>query len=226
MFRTLVQAINAVLVLFAAGVVGFAGWLFATDRIDGSRLRAIAETIERVPSDRPVMFPSEQVVTRAGETATASGVSSDERIESLHESQLHTAWASQRLERQADVLREELRRTRDELNREREIFEKERSQWEESRSAAAARDADAAFQQVIQLLQSMPPRDASAHVREIARKRGPEAAARYLAAMQPFPAAEIMRWLGSADDDLAAELIEAMQTPGSPHETSEPDRSP
>lgn len=231
MTRWLRAAITALAVLAVANLVGFAallGWLFATERMDGTRFGEIRRIIgtpiseareleeRRAAAEREEAERAIERVRLALPPRTASE-RAGEIDRSLDEAQLRRRM----VEEEARLLGRSLDERAAQLRESQMAFDRSQEERRASTEAEQALLRDAQFRKTIALLDAAPPAQTKEWMLELMRSGRREDAVRYLDGMSKFAAGRVLRELKSAEETaLAADLIQSMT-----HRTSSRDGS-
>jgi len=217
--------LKLVIVLAAAhllAVAGFFGWLAASGRIDAARLERLRELFAK-----PVAVEAKE--RREAEAKAAEAATDAELMQRLRELPLASADRSEtgsRAEERIELglrafedktrrLREELRKDGENLEQQIRGFEERKAAWEASIAADKERETDEQFRKAVRLVESMPPKQARAWIRELVKSGKTETAVAYLDAMTGAKASNLLKsFKGDDETKVATELLERLRMLG------------
>lgn len=203
-------------------VAGFAGWLFATGRIDAERLSQLRALFEK-PVSVAAAERAEQESKLAAEAADADAM---RRLRELPLASAERADTGSRASERIDVglraFEDTTRRLRDELQKDNgtleqriQAFEKRQKDWEQSIAADKRRATDEQFRKAVKNLESLPPKQAREVVLELVRSNRMDTAVGYLDAMSSSKASNLLKSFKSEDETkVATELLERLRMLG------------
>lgn len=214
MIKKMWNVISALALANLLALIGFSGWLYASDRIDADRLETIRETLS-TPAGEQTDDDKADSAAETEEQAEADGqaspVSSAERLATQQNLQ---AVAQQRVERSRRAV-EDLRRTLEKewrkLDEAIAEFEKRKKAFEEMRKRIEQVEGDEQFKKTLRLYESVPPDEAAAMLRTLHEQGQTDRVVAYLDAMQTRNASKILEEFGP---ELAADLLERLRTHG------------
>jgi len=228
MWRTFLSGLNAVAMIHVIAFIAFVGWLAGSGRLDLERFKAIGHMLELLPdSGEQAMLAS--VAAPANPSAEASEAEalpappSAFQVKELERRQQRDIEWSQRITEEAAVLRRQLLDAQADLAAERAAFEEERSLWQAQREQTSKADSDAQFRRVVKLLEDMPARQSKDYLVHLVRTGGLDEAVRYLNAMKPFSASEVLRLFRPEEQQMAADLLQGMTSLGEASGASDTD---
>jgi len=209
-------------------VFGFAGWLFASGRVNGERLERARELFSPTIAD--------EAAGRAEvEAKTAEQVKLAEDQKKLLEMPMprtEQIVASERFQQRAALavrgLQDEQRRLVEDLssrergvtNRE-EALTKRQSEWEKSIAEEKERQTKDQFRKAVRLLEAAPPKQGKEWILELVRSGSEEQAVAYLDAMNPAKSAALLKaFKGEGEPKVATDLLERLRKLGLESEIS------
>ncbi|MEM8835409.1 MAG: hypothetical protein AAGD00_06275 [Planctomycetota bacterium] len=221
MLRALWAIISVLAVANLLAILGFAGWLTASGRLDPDRVERLrvmlAETTdeERDRLDDEVTQAVEQAeLDKAAARVGTLPLPAEDRIRTGDRIEEVARQRYQRLERETNDLFASLRRERQELDQIREEFQAERDAWQAMREAVEARQSSEQFQKAVSLLGSVKADQAKAMLTSIITGGDVDQAVAYVNAMEPRAASKVLASFEKDDPNLAAELLERVRLLG------------
>lgn len=220
--KTLWSATAFIAVVNLLAILGGIGFLAATDRLDGDRVRevravlaptraeaaaakaeaeaaAAAEEAAELAAERRANPPLSPEATLAERTRDGA---SDRRLVNL-------------VRQESRERREELLALRAEIDRERQDFEAEKAAWEARRADDADALADAQFQKTVRLFGAMKPKDVRARIVAMDGRGERDVAVRILDALAIRQAAKVLAEFKSEEEArLASDLLTGLRELG------------
>ena len=176
-------------------VVGFVGWLVATDRVNRERL-------ERV---REIFHPT----IAAEKTAIAEQIVSAERF------QQRAALAVRSLQDEQRRLLEDLSSRERGVTEREEALAKRQTDWETSISEEKERQTKDQFRKAVRLLESAPAKQGKEWILELVKSNREDQAVAYLDAMNPAKSAGLLKaFKGEGEAKVATDLLERLRQLG------------
>lgn len=187
--RRLLTAFSVLAIINLLGIVGAAGWLVATQRLNKERLDAVREILHQTIPEEEAAKEAEAKAAQEANALDAEqrndpiGLDTSEPLpsnppvpaEQLVAMQRDDAQANefraQRAEREGSVLSQTTTQVFRQLDRERKEFEAERDRFERRKAGIAAMQGDEQFQAALSVLTSVKPADAQAMLQEIIEGR-------------------------------------------------------
>ncbi|MFN0011076.1 MAG: hypothetical protein ACKVS8_05455 [Phycisphaerales bacterium] len=233
---------NIVAVLAIAnvlGVLGFAAWLKATDRLSMERLAKVREMLTPTIAQDAAKAEEMKLAAEAGEKkaqeeARLSGPpeSAVERIDRQRQMDDATMQTVLRARREIEDLRRQLLEDREKLDKEWASLGADQAKWQANRQEQAKELSGKQFKQALTTLESQKPKDAQQllkllHNEQAVPVRGATPAAgglpgqagasqavAYLAALQDRTRGKILAEWVKDDPKVAAELLEHLRLRG------------
>lgn len=238
--KRLMTAFSVLAIINLLGILGAAGWLVATKRLNKDRLDAVREILhEPISADD----------TSDGEDAeaqpkleTEDGIPVDgtadplpdnpplpaEQLVSLQQEFDQAAeFRAQRFEREGTVLTQTSTLVFRQLDRERKEFEDERDRFEQRQAGIAAMRGNEQFQAALSVLSAVKPADAQSMLQEIIDGRagalsvddpadlsGMDRAVAYLDELDERIRGKVMAEFVKESPTVAADLLERLRTYG------------
>lgn len=221
MLRAMWAIISVMAVANLLAILGFAGWLTASGRLDSERVERLrvmlAETTdeERDRLDEEVADAAEQAeIDRAAARVGTLPLPSEDKIRTGDRIEEVARQRFQRLERETNDLFASLRRERQELDQIREEFEAERDAWQVMRDEVEERESSEQFRKAVSLLGSVKADQAKAMLISIINGGEIDQAVAYINALEARAASKVLASFEKDDPNLAAELLERVRLLG------------
>lgn len=221
MIRSLWLIVSTIAVANLLALVGFAGWLIASDRLDLDRAESIREMIAPTIAAEAEREREEQAELdaereRLEEQGRLGGIpiSASDRLNILREVDEVSRQRFERMERETRDLQRQLREELDAIAAERSAFETVRDAFEVRRAEIAELEQSKQFKRALQLYESSKP-DVAANMFETLIAQGNEQdVVSYLNAMKPMAARKVIEVFEGRDPILAARLLEGVRNYG------------
>lgn len=218
---TLWRIVSVIAVANLLALLGLAGWLAASDRLDLARLRAVRQVL--APTRAADRAKEEEAKRQAEEAARAQAekakvgtppVTAAERLAiKIEQSEAD----HQRLERARKEI-EDLRRTlmleRDRLDADIAAFAAQRAAFDAERRRIREQEGDAQFQKTLATLEQLKPDKAKAALQELLDAGQMDQVVAYLDGMQDRTRTKVIDEFLKADPKVAAALLERVRTRG------------
>lgn len=203
------------------GIVGFVGWLAASDRLSMDRGRAIravlAPTLTQEAAQRTEAEAAQVAeAAKAKEAARFAGTpeSAAEQLDRNRAADDVGLQTAVRLRREIDDLRRQLIDERAKIDQDRAALRAEKDAFAQMREQIARNQGSEQFKQALGTLESQKPKDAQTMLQTLIDAQQYEQAVAYLAAMQDRTRTKVMAEFVKADPKLAAELLERLRVHG------------
>ncbi|HZW09560.1 MAG TPA: hypothetical protein VFF69_06635, partial [Phycisphaerales bacterium] len=215
------------------GILGAAGWLVATERVDRERVEAIRKIlhepapIERARLESEAAAAAEQQEEQPEPLPPTPPVPSEQIIDLRQDLERADEFLAQRMQRESQDLARTMALERERLEREQAEFERERAEFERMREQIAATEGDAQFKAALSVLKQVKPAEAKAILQEIIDgvagalgapeqpgASGMDRAVAYLDALGSMERGEVMAQFVKDSPAMAAELLERLRTFG------------
>jgi hypothetical protein len=203
-------------------VVGFVGWLVATDRVNRERLERVREIFHPT-------IAAEKTAIAETETKAAEQVKLAEEQKRLLETPMprtEQIVSAERFQQRAALavrsLQDEQRRLLEDLSsRERGVTEREealakrQTDWETSISEEKERQTKDQFRKAVRLLESAPAKQGKEWILELVKSNREDQAVAYLDAMNPAKSAGLLKaFKGEGEAKVATDLLERLRQLG------------
>ncbi|MBN4052519.1 hypothetical protein JYT82_00225 [bacterium AH-315-K20] len=238
--KRLLTAFSVLAIINLLGILGAAGWLIGTQRINKERLDAVREILhEPIPAEsakgdadaegQPLVETENGIpVDDPADPLPANPPLPAEQLVSLQrEFDQAAEFRAQRFERENTVLTQTSTLVLRQLDRERKEFEDERDRFERRQSGIAAMRGNEQFQAALSVLISVKPADAQAMLQEIIDGRagalsvedpadmtGMDRAVAYLDELDERIRGKVMAEFVKESPTVAADLLERLRTYG------------
>lgn len=200
-------------------ILAFGGWLAATGRLDGSRLRAARAVLAETIAQARAREEKTQADAKAAAEAAAAEArkleipqTASERITTADDSDEVRRQRLERLKREVEDLQRTLSRGREELEAGWAKLEGEKKAFDEMRARVAALEGSEQFEKALKLYETLKPQQAQAMMQQLIDQGEVEQAVAYLNAMQTRTASKIIAEF--KDPALATDLLERLRTRG------------
>jgi hypothetical protein len=220
--KPIVKLLLVLAIAHLLAVIGFAGWLFASGRVDGERLSRVRE-IFAVPVSEEERSIAEAEVKAEAAAADAElmrklrelPLASADRVDTGSRADERIELGLRAFEDKTRRLREELKKDGETLEQQIRAFEKRQKDWEASIASEKRRETDEQFRKAVRLVESMPPKQARAWILELVGSGKTETAVAYLDAMTGAKASNLLKsFKGDEEVKVATELLERLRMLG------------
>jgi hypothetical protein len=225
---SLVKLIRVLALAHLLAVIGFAGWLVASDRVDAERLKRVREMFQ------PTIAEEKALLAEAESEAAAATAAAEERRRLLEVPMTRTEQiiSAERFEQRAELalrgLEDERRRLLSDLSgREREVTQREealakrQTDWEESIATEKERQTDEQFRKAVRLLEAAPSKQSKDWILELVQTGREDQAVTYLNAMNPAKSAGLLKaFKGEGEAKVATDVLERLRQLGLESESS------
>lgn len=219
--KSLWTALAVLAVANLLALLGVAGWLGATGRVDVQRLRDVRALFSKtVAAER-----AEEAAAKAAEEAEiklaaekAKEGTPPVRAEEQLAIRIRESSADQvRLEgvrRDVQVLRDTLERERLALDEERTRFAADRKAWDDMRRQITQQEQDEQFKKTLTTLEGLKPDKSKQTLDQLIRAGNKDQVVAYLNAMQDRTRTKVVDEFIKTDPKLASDLLERLRTRG------------
>lgn len=221
MIKSIWLVISTIAVANLLALIGFAGWLVASDRLNMDRVEAIREMIAPTAAEEAARLKAEETEREAelarleeqGELG-AIPLSAADRLNILREVDEVSRQRFERMERETRDLQRQLRDELDAIASERQAFETVRDAFEARRAEIAELEQSKQFKRAMQLYESSKPDVAANMFEELIAQGKEHHVVSYLNAMKPMAARKVIEEFEGRDAALAARLLEGVRNYG------------
>ncbi|MFG0292981.1 MAG: hypothetical protein ACIAQF_01335 [Phycisphaerales bacterium JB065] len=221
MIRSAWLVISTIAIANLLAVLGFVGWLFASDRMDLDRLEElramVAPTIaEEQAAAREAEAEAEAERARLEQSGElgAIPISAADRLNIIREMDEVSRQRFERMERETRDLQRHLLAELEAIEKERAAFERIRDAFEQRRAEIAELEQSTQFKRALTLYESSKA-EAAANMFQSLIDQGKESdVVSYLNAMKPMNAKKVIEQFEQRDPALAARLLEGVRTYG------------
>lgn len=228
--------ITAIVVLAIANLVaisGFGMWLGATNRLSKDRFNRVREMLAMTVAEETRIASSEKAKVEAETKASSDAAKMAEPPKSASETINDTRQGGEIQQQGALRLRDELRQLQAQLDR-RQIeldaakaqFDAREKNFQQRLAEVGKAAATEQFKQALAALEAQEPADAQKVLDALIRGSNREQAVSYLASMNPKNRAAVITEFITADQKLAADLLESLRTRGLSSAASPGDPAP
>lgn len=218
MIRSLWTVVSILALANLLALLGFAGWLTASDRLNGDRLESVRKMFSETIAEQAARQEKEQADAEAEaarakekEAARRPPLTAQDRL--LVQTQFDTVLQQQveLTKRTLGDMKRSLDAQRRKLDSDTAAFVKKKSAFEAMRNTIIEIEGDAQFKKALGLYQSLRAPDAANALRELYDKGDREQVVAYLNAMEARKASKI---LTQFEPPMAADLLERLRTRG------------
>lgn len=209
-------------------LLGFVGFLQATDRLDPARVERVRRILTETRSEEAARLATEQADAEAerlaGEEAAKAAIPPRTAAQKLDErSQAEEAdrQRHERVRREVDDLRRSLQRERAAVDEARARLSADQAEFDAMRTKIAAVEGDAQFRKALGVYEAIKPAEAKAALQEVLMPGGGvvspdglDQVIAYLNAMQERVRTKIVQEFVKDDPKVAADLLEHLRTRG------------
>jgi len=218
MIRSLWTVVSVVAVANLLALLGFAGWLVASDRLDVQRLERIREMLAETRAQQEAREQEEAEAEQAAEEqaeATAEAArppaAAAERLDAQRELEMIAQRRTARSQRAVTDYRRTLEQEWAQLQEAKEDFARERAAFEAMRDEIVALEGDEQFKKTLRLYESLKPDEAANLLRRRYDQGDVTAVVTFLDAMQTRSASKV---IAAMEPEVAADLLERLRTHG------------
>lgn len=204
-------------------LLGFVGWLAASDRLNRDRLQKIRAVLApTLASEATAAKAAEDEAQSQAKTAAeakrfeGTPESAAENIERTRAEEDHQLQTSVRLRREIDDLRRQVLADRVKVDEDRQTLAAEREAFNKDRTESTKLAASEQFKQALATLESQKPKDAQQVLKKMIDGQSIKQAVEYLAAMQERTRTKVMAEFIKGDPALAATLLERLRDRAAP----------
>jgi hypothetical protein len=221
MIRSVWLIVSTIAVANLLALLGFAGWLIASDRLDLDRAESVREMIaitigEEAEREREAEAELDAERERLEEQGRLGGIpiSASDRLNILREVDEVSRQRFERMERETRDLQRQLREELDAIAAERAAFETVRDAFEVRRAEIAELEQSKQFKRAMQLYESSKPEVAANMLESLLAQGNEQDVVSYLNAMKPMAARKVIEVFEGRDPVLAARLLEGVRNYG------------
>jgi hypothetical protein len=219
--RLLWMVLSVLAVANLLALLGFVGWLKASDRLDAARVVEVRRLFTETVAQREQRQEREQLAAEA----EAQAALERERVKippvtaagTLELKLQHSQADQARLEgirREVQILQETLQRERVALDAGWSQLKREREDFERARRSVAETEGNAQFKKTLATYENLRPESAKVAIRQLIDDGSLEQAVAYLNAMQERTRTKLIDEIIKDDPKLATELLERLRTRG------------
>lgn len=223
--KTLLISVAVIAVANLVALLGFAGWLVGSGRLDAERLHVVramfAETIQDQKSRETAQSAANESLARAAEQARKDArppMTATEQLAARVEATEIDRQRAERLRREVADLQRGLEQREAELERQRHEFSRERDEFNRMREDLVAQTTSEQFKKALATLEGLKAADAKKALVELITVdpvKGIGQVASYLNAMDERARTKVVTEFIKDDSKLAAELLERIRVRGS-----------
>ncbi len=202
-------------------IIGFVGWLGATDRLSLDRLRAIRVALSATNADEVAKQEEETKKVKEEEKVAAekkrmegAPESAAERNDRVRAADDAREQSRNRSMREIEDLRRSLLKDRADLDADKAALAAERKKFEAARAEIEKQTSDEQFKQALSTLEAQKAKDAHSVLKAMIDDQKRDQAIAYLAGMGERQRSRILAEFVKVDEKLAATLLEQLRTRG------------
>jgi flagellar basal body-associated protein FliL len=219
--RLLWTVLSVLAVAHILALLGFIGWLGASDRLDGVRVKEVRALFTETAAQRQAREEQERLAAEAeaaaaleAERARIPPVTAAGTLElKLQQSQADQA-RLEGIRREVQILQDTLRREREALNEGWAQLKREREDFERARKLVAETEGNTQFKKTLATYENLKPEKAKAALQQLIEAGNTEQAIAYLNAMQERTRTKLIDEFIKDDPKLATDLLERLRTRG------------
>ncbi len=217
--KTLWKLISVIAFLNLLAILGFAGWIYASGRVDTGRIMEVQSLFGETVEQRDARIAEEEKAV-AEELANREkplpeiAMTADERNQARVEMTQVDRQRRERTEREINDLKRSLSRQQQMIEEERAALEAEKKAFDEMRARLKSIEGADQFAKSLSVLQGLKPKDAMAALQALLDEGEHEQVVSYLSEMDDRVRTKIFTEFIKADDRLAANLLESLRTRG------------
>jgi len=227
--RTIWILISTLAVANLLALIGFAGWLGATDRLSPERFRAVREIFAPTIAESRTLegvrvLEAQAAADRAADEARVgtAPLTAEQRL-LLAGAQIDvTTQQQQRVQRETADLIATLLQERAELERQRAEFQAQVEEFNARREAIVAQEGSDQFLKTVSLYNSLKPAQSHSMMRALIDQGAVDQVVAYLNALQSRTAAKIIAEFQKESPTLAADLLERLRQRGTEFAGAQP----
>jgi len=231
--KTLITAIIVLAIANLVAIGGFGMWLGATDRLSKDRFNRVREMLSMTVAEENQVSSSEkakvELETKAAAEATKMAQPPKSAVEAINDTRQGVEIQQQGALRLRDELRQlqaQLDRRQIELDAAKAQFDVREKNFQQRLAEVGKAAATEQFKQALAALEAQEPADAQKVLDALIRGSSREQAVSYLASMNPKNRAAVITEFITADQRLAADLLESLRTRGLSSAVTAGDPSP
>ncbi|GMV24955.1 MAG: hypothetical protein AMXMBFR58_09860 [Phycisphaerae bacterium] len=222
--KTLLTAIAVIAIANLLALLGFAGWLFGTGRIDSARLEKVREMFSETTSAQQAREAAEAAKADADRKAAEQArkdarppMTATEQLAARVEATEIDRQRAERLRREISDLQKSLAERDAALEKSRADFIRQRDEFLQMRAEIVATEASDQFKKTLTVLEGLKPDQAKTTLKEIMTAdaaKGVDQVVAYLNAMEERPRTKVIAEFIKEDPKVAADLLERLRTRG------------
>ncbi len=219
--KTLMTAIIVLAISNLVAIGGFGMWLGATDRLSKDRFNRVREMLAMTVTEENQVASSEkakvELETKAAADAVKLAQPPKSALEAINDTRQGGEIQQQGALRRRDELRQlqaQLDRRQIELDAAKAQFDIREKNFQQRLAEVGKAAATEQFKQALAALEAQEPADAQKVLDALIRGNNREQAVSYLASMNPKNRASVITEFITADQRLAADLLESLRTRG------------
>ncbi len=222
--KTLLTAIAVLAVANLLAILGFAGWLVGTQRMDRERLGKFREILtETIPAQkaREAEEKAKVEATRKAEEQAKKDarppLTASEQLSARVEATEIDRQRAERLRREIGDLQKSLMDREAQLSKERQELQRDKAAFEKMREEIAATESGEQFKKTLATLEGLKADQAKKTLMEIISgdpAKGTDRVVSYLNSMEDRARTKVMAEFIKGDPKLAADLLERLRARG------------
>lgn len=222
--KTLLTAIGVIAVANLIALMGFAGWLAGTGRIDRARLEKVREMFSETVASQTARESAEAAKAESDQKAAEQAkkdarppITASELLNARVEATEIDRQRAERLRREIADLQRSLAEREAQINKRVATLEKDQAAFEKMRTQIAATEASAQFKKTLSTLEGLKPAEAKKTLKEVLGAdpvKGADQVVSYLNAMEDRARTKVVAEFIKEDPKLAADLLERLRMRG------------
>lgn len=222
--KTLITAIAVIAIANLLALLGFAGWLVGTDRVDRARLEKIREMFSQTVAAQTAREAAEQARIEADRNAAEQAkkdarppMTATEQLAVRVEATEIDRQRAERLRREITDLQKSLAERDAQLEKQKAILAKDKAEFEKMRKEVAAAESSEQFKKTLTTLEGLKPDQAKKTLKELMTTdpaKGVDQVVSYLNAMEDRARTKVVAEFIKEDPKVAADLLERLRVRG------------
>ncbi len=223
--KTLRSAALILLIIHAAALIGFAVWLWGSDRLSRERLSKVVQTLKPTVAAEKLQVQAdakqkEEDAAKAAEAARLQSIGDGpmtvgDRLGASAQADQLALLRVERIQREKQDLLHQLDVAKDLIAKQRTDLDAMRKQFEDARAQEVKQRDDRDFQHVIETYEALKPRQVKDMFGELLSRGQMNTVVDYLAAMDTRKAAAVLKEFKTTDETAqAVEIVQRLRSRG------------
>ncbi len=217
--KTLLRSVIFVAILNLLAIVGFAGWMYSSGRLDQGRIMEVQSLFSETVADQEARIAAEEkeaadALANIDKPLPEVALTTDERNQMRVEMTQVDRQRQARTEREIENLKTSLMRQQSMLDDERAELEAEKDAFDAMRARLEVIEGADQFAKSLSVLEGLKPKDARSALQVMLDDGKQEQVVSYLSKMDDRIRTKLFAEFVKADAQLAAQLLESLRTRG------------